>query len=137
MNDIFLPIIYTSTASLSRGFWLGFILTLLCFVACATIAYIDYSDSQHNTPESGVLPAPSVCGLFGSFSRVYYVVCLLCGFVYMSFMSFNATASSLVQYRFGFSVRTAGFIIVHVHNLNVVHTLGHHHHWESLLGHYA
>ena len=132
LNDVLLPIIYTYTGSIARGFWLGFLFSLICLASCVAIVVMDSWYGRQYQSDSDSFPATSVIGLFRGFSMLYYLLCLLSGFVYMSFTAFNASASSLNQIRFGFSVEAAGFIIVLPSCHVIVHSFAHHH-WKSTL----
>ena len=107
INDLSLPQIYVQTRNLSLGFWVGACLAFLgLFSIIAFIMLERYADRREI--RSGQVMLSSVF----YFPRIYWLLAVYVGLFYMVMDSFNEISSALAQYRFGFSVSSAGVLIV-------------------------
>ncbi len=109
-NNLLLPYLYTTTGSLSLGFWVGFGFSLLCLALALVFVIIERCIQQNDPPAADVPPQP-LSGIF-RFPAIFWLLSVYVGLFYMGMNSCNAVASAMAQSRFGFDVREAGFLIV-------------------------
>ncbi len=115
-NDATLPAIYESTGNLAFGFWIGFGLAVICLATSVTFVVIEKcAQSRHEDSHPAVETEPPVklSGIF-KFPAAFWLLPFYVGFFYCSMNAFNGIASGMAQVRFGFTVRSAGNLIVGV-----------------------